>query len=100
MIVRRGGRAVLASVGAIGIGLGTVIDFTAIDFTVAERSPGRTLKPFFTAQALKLGLLTPDKMLADAPQHAARYPVEQVPLLRPPPLRGPHHPCKKVSRRQ
>ena len=36
-----------------------------------RRSPGSTLKPFLYAQALELGLITPDAVLADAPEHAA-----------------------------
>ncbi len=62
MVVRRGTRAVLASVSASRPDQPSSIDFSAV-----ARSPGSTLKPFLFAEALDRGLLVPQDVVPDLP---------------------------------
>ncbi len=65
MVVRRGGREVLADIaGEAGRPGG------AIDFSTALRSPGSTLKPFLYALGLDCGALRPEEVMADLPDRA------------------------------
>jgi penicillin-binding protein 1C len=68
LVVERGTRAVLASIGSSGYGgrRGGAIDFTRV-----LRSPGSTLKPFVYALALDKGLIRPSDVMADLPEGAA-----------------------------
>jgi penicillin-binding protein 1C len=68
MVVQRGTRAVLADVASAGY---TSRPGGAIDYTMAQRSPGSTLKPFLYALALQHGLIAPQDILADQPEGAA-----------------------------
>ena len=68
MVVRRGSREVLASVGSAGYDTQPA---GAIDYTAAPRSPGSTLKPFLYALGLDRGVIAPQDVLADLPQGAA-----------------------------
>ena len=68
MVVRRGGREVVADVASAGY---RSQPGGAIDYTRVLRSPGSTLKPFFYARALDRGLIAPQDVLADLPQGAA-----------------------------
>ena len=68
MVMRRRDRAVLADVASAGA---ASRPGGAIDYTLAQRSPGSTLKPFLYALALERGLLAPGEVLADLPQGAA-----------------------------
>ena len=67
MVVERGTRRVLASLGSA--------DYRdrragAIDYTKAQRSPGSTLKPFIYALALERGLIRTSDTMADLPDGA------------------------------
>ena len=66
MVVRRGSRAVLADVTAASAQPGG-----SIDYTTTLRSPGSTLKPFLYALGLQRGLIAPQDVLDDQPEHAA-----------------------------
>jgi penicillin-binding protein 1C len=68
MVVRRGSRAVVADVASGGYGSQPG---GAIDYTLALRSPGSTLKPFLYALGLERGLIAPQDILADQPEGAA-----------------------------
>ncbi|WP_216856195.1 transglycosylase domain-containing protein [Acidisphaera sp. S103] len=68
MVVQRGSRAVLADVTSAGYASRPA---GAIDYTMAQRSPGSTLKPFLYALALQRGLIAPQDILADEPEGAA-----------------------------
>jgi penicillin-binding protein 1C len=68
MVVQRGSRAVLADVASAGY---ASRPGGAIDYTMAQRSPGSTLKPFLYALALQRGLIAPQDILADEPEGAA-----------------------------
>ncbi|HEX4367772.1 MAG TPA: penicillin-binding transpeptidase domain-containing protein, partial [Rhodopila sp.] len=68
MVVQRGTRAVLADVASAGY---ASRPGGAIDYTMAQRSPGSTLKPFLYALALQRGLIAPQDILADEPEGAA-----------------------------
>jgi penicillin-binding protein 1C len=67
MVVRRGSRAVLASVGSAGYASRPAGE---MDFTRVLRSPGSTLKPFLYALALERGILSPAQVMDDAPGRA------------------------------
>ncbi len=68
MVMRRRDRAVLADIASAGA---ASRPGGAIDYTLASRSPGSTLKPFLYALALERGLIAPGDVLADLPQGAA-----------------------------
>ena len=68
MVVQRGTRAVLADVTSAGYASRPA---GAIDYTMAQRSPGSTLKPFLYALALQKGLIAPQDILDDQPEGAA-----------------------------
>ncbi len=68
MVVQRGTRAVLADVASAGYGS---LPGGAIDYTLAQRSPGSTLKPFLYALGLDRGLIAPQDIMADLPEGAA-----------------------------
>jgi penicillin-binding protein 1C len=68
MVVQRGSRTVLADVTSAGY---ASRPGGAIDYTMAQRSPGSTLKPFLYALALQRGLIAPQDVMADEPQGAA-----------------------------
>ena len=68
MVVHRGSRAVIADVASAGYGSQPA---GAIDYTLAQRSPGSTLKPFLYALGLERGLIAPQDVLADRPEGAA-----------------------------
>jgi penicillin-binding protein 1C len=68
MVVHRGSRAVLADVASAGY---ASQPSGAIDYTLAARSPGSTLKPFFYARGLDRGVIAPQDVLADLPEGAA-----------------------------
>ena len=68
MVVRRGGREVVADVASAGY---RSQPGGAIDYGRVSRSPGSTLKPFLYARALDRGLIAPQDVLADLPQGAA-----------------------------
>ena len=68
MVVQRGTRAVLVDVASAGY---TSRPAGAIDYTMVQRSPGSTLKPFLYALALQRGLIAPQDILADEPEGAA-----------------------------
>lgn len=66
MVVRRGSRAVLADITSAA-----AQPAGDIDYTTTLRSPGSTLKPFLYALALERGLIAPQDILEDRPEHAA-----------------------------
>ena len=68
MVVERGSRSVLASLGSSDYG---DRHSGAIDFTRIQRSPGSTLKPFIYALALERGRLKPSDVMADLPEGAS-----------------------------
>jgi penicillin-binding protein 1C len=68
MVVRRGTRTVLADVASAGY---ASKPGGAIDYTLVQRSPGSTLKPFLYALGLQRGLIAPQDVLADDPEGAA-----------------------------
>jgi penicillin-binding protein 1C len=67
MIVRRHDHVVLAAIGSAGY----TSESGAIDFTLALRSPGSTLKPFLYALALDRGVLAADEIMFDRPEGAS-----------------------------
>ena len=68
MVVRRQDRAVLAAIGSAGF---DSLPGGRVDFTLAERSPGSTLKPFLYALALQRGVLQPGQVVQDLPDISA-----------------------------
>ncbi|MBR0654554.1 glycosyl transferase [Roseomonas arctica] len=67
LVVARGTREVLASLGSAGY---AATPGGAFDYSVASRSPGSTLKPFLYALALQRGVLRPDEIMADLPDRS------------------------------
>ncbi|MBR0655760.1 glycosyl transferase [Roseomonas arctica] len=67
LVVRRGTREVLASLGSAGY---AVRHGGAFDYSAASRSPGSTLKPFLYALALQRGVLRPDEIMVDMPDRS------------------------------
>jgi penicillin-binding protein 1C len=67
LVADRATREVLASFGSRGYFQAG----GAIDYTGRNRSPGSTLKPFIYALGLDQGVIAPDSLLADLPDHRA-----------------------------
>ncbi len=67
-----------------------------VDGTKARRSPGSTLKPFIYAMALEQGLIHPQTMLMDTPEHFGEYNPENFDKQFQGPL--PAHEALRLSR--
>jgi penicillin-binding protein 1C len=72
VVVEIKGRAVRAAVGSAGL----TRPGGWIDMTLAERSPGSSLKPFIYAFAFESGLAAPDTEVDDSPRRFADYQPE------------------------